>query len=106
MSGRNAVGLFCDVWRRNSDTMMARRADDSIGGHFVKRLKNDGFWVRRVDLKFHEFFETTADDFVVGDSSGACRNRKGVRIETVPPVVLYFEEQLPSRRPYVQMLAA
>jgi GDP-D-mannose 3',5'-epimerase len=38
-----------------------------IGGHLVKRLKCDGFWVRGVDLKFHEFSETEADDFVVGD---------------------------------------
>src|SRR5246127_2760281 len=38
-----------------------------IGGHLVKRLKRDGFWVRGVDLKFHEFSETEADDFVVGD---------------------------------------
>src|SRR6201981_2000300 len=38
-----------------------------IGGHLVKRLKRDGFWVRGVDLEFHEFSETKADDFVVGD---------------------------------------
>jgi len=38
-----------------------------IGGHLVKRLKRDGFWVRGVDLKFHEFSETEADDFVIGD---------------------------------------
>lgn len=38
-----------------------------IGGHLVKRLKKDGFWVRGVDLKFHEFSETHADDFVIGD---------------------------------------
>src|SRR6202795_681392 len=38
-----------------------------IGNHLVKRLKRDGFWVRGVDLKFHEFAETAADDFVVGD---------------------------------------
>lgn len=38
-----------------------------IGGHLVKRLKNDGFWVRGVDLKFPEFPQTNADDFVVGD---------------------------------------
>jgi nucleoside-diphosphate-sugar epimerase len=46
-----------------------------IGGHLVKRLKRDGFWVRGADLKFHEFSETEADDFVVGDlrDSGFCR---------------------------------
>jgi nucleoside-diphosphate-sugar epimerase len=38
-----------------------------IGGHLVKRLKREGFWVRGVDLKFHEFSETEADDFVIGD---------------------------------------
>lgn len=46
-----------------------------IGGHLVKRLKRDGFWVRGVDLKFHEFSQTEADDFVVGDlrDQGLCR---------------------------------
>jgi GDP-D-mannose 3', 5'-epimerase len=46
-----------------------------IGGHLVRRLKRDGFWVRGVDLKFHEFSETEADDFVVGDlrDQGFCR---------------------------------
>src|SRR3989337_1220226 len=38
-----------------------------IGGHIVKRLKAEGFWVRGVDLKRHEYSETVADDFVVGD---------------------------------------
>ena len=38
-----------------------------IGGHLVKRLKREGFWVRGVDIKFHEHAETEADDFAVGD---------------------------------------
>ncbi len=38
-----------------------------IGSHMVKRLKDEGFWVRGVDLKFPQFWETIADDFVVGD---------------------------------------
>ncbi len=38
-----------------------------IGGHLVKRLKQEGFWVRGVDIKKHEFAETRADDFVLGD---------------------------------------
>ena len=33
----------------------------------VKRLKEEGFWVRGVDLKFPEFGETVADDFTQGD---------------------------------------
>src|SRR5512139_3130120 len=38
-----------------------------IGSHLVKRLKEGGFWVRGVDLKYPEFGETAADDFVIGD---------------------------------------
>lgn len=38
-----------------------------IGGHLVRRLKNDGFWVRGVDLKYNEFSASVADDFVLGD---------------------------------------
>ena len=38
-----------------------------IGGHMVKRLKSEGYWVRGVDIKRHEFCEPPADDFVVGD---------------------------------------
>ena len=38
-----------------------------IGGHLVKRLKNEGFWVRGADIKKHEYTSTAADDFVVGD---------------------------------------
>jgi len=38
-----------------------------IGSHMVKRLKDDGFWARGVDLKYPAFSETNADDFVIGD---------------------------------------
>ena len=38
-----------------------------IGSHLVKRLKREGFWVRGVDLKYPQFGETEADDFIVGD---------------------------------------
>lgn len=38
-----------------------------IGGHLVRCLKAEGFWVRGVDLKRHEYAETQADDFVIGD---------------------------------------
>ncbi|GAG15120.1 unnamed protein product, partial [marine sediment metagenome] len=38
-----------------------------IGSHMVKLLRKEGFWVRGVDLKYPEFAETEADDFVVGD---------------------------------------
>lgn len=38
-----------------------------IGSHLVKRLKQEGFWVRGVDLKYPEYSPTEADDFMIGD---------------------------------------
>ena len=38
-----------------------------IGSHHVKRLKEEGWWVRVVDLKRPLFSPSPADDFVVGD---------------------------------------
>lgn len=38
-----------------------------IGYHLVNRLKNDGYWVRGVDLKYPEFGKTSADEFIIGD---------------------------------------
>lgn len=48
-------------------TALVLGAGGFIGGHLVKRLKQEGFWVRGVDLKFHEHAATEADDFVIGD---------------------------------------
>ncbi len=38
-----------------------------IGHHIVNRLRDEGFWVRGVDLKRPRFSATRANDFVVGD---------------------------------------
>ena len=38
-----------------------------IGGHLVKKLKREGYWVRGVDIKEHEFARTAADEFLVLD---------------------------------------
>jgi nucleoside-diphosphate-sugar epimerase len=37
-----------------------------IGGHLVTRLKNEGYWVRGVDIKSNEY-QNNADEFVLGD---------------------------------------
>ena len=39
--------------------------------HLVKRLKEEGFWVRGVDLKYPDFGETEADDFIIGSDTHA-----------------------------------
>lgn len=38
-----------------------------IGSHLVRRLKEEGYKVRGVDLKYPEFSATWADDFIQGD---------------------------------------
>jgi GDP-D-mannose 3', 5'-epimerase len=48
-------------------TALVLGAGGFIGSHLVKRLKSEGYWVRGVDLKYPEFDETIADDFIVGD---------------------------------------
>lgn len=48
-------------------TALVCGAGGFIGHHAVQRLRNEGFWVRGVDLHFPKFSETRADDFVVGD---------------------------------------
>jgi len=35
-----------------------------IAGHLVKRLKDDDYWVRAVDIKLPEFGSTSADEFL------------------------------------------
>ena len=35
-----------------------------IGGHLVKKLKSEGYWVRGVDIKRHEFRKSAADEFL------------------------------------------
>jgi GDP-D-mannose 3',5'-epimerase len=48
-------------------TALVCGAGGFIGGHLVKLLKRQGYWVRGVDIKEHEFAPTTADEFLVLD---------------------------------------
>ena len=48
-------------------TALVLGAGGFIGSHLVRKLKSEGFWVRGVDLKYPEHWETLADDFVIGD---------------------------------------
>jgi GDP-D-mannose 3', 5'-epimerase len=56
-----------------------------IGGHLVRRLRSEGFWVRGVDLKYPEFSETPADDFVIGDlrDQHLCRYVTDIRFDII-----------------------
>ncbi len=48
-------------------TALVLGAGGFIGGHLVKRLVSEGYWVRGVDVKKHEYFDLPADEFVIGD---------------------------------------
>jgi nucleoside-diphosphate-sugar epimerase len=48
-------------------TALVCGAGGFIGSHMVKRLKEEGYWVRGVDLKCPEYSDTAADEFIVGD---------------------------------------
>lgn len=57
--------LSCSLGQ--AKTALVCGAGGFIGSHLAKRLKQEGFWVRGVDLKYPEFSKTACDDFVLGD---------------------------------------
>ncbi len=48
-------------------TALVCGAGGFIGGHLVSRLKREGYWVRGVDIKKHEFARSAADEFLLLD---------------------------------------
>lgn len=66
-------------------TALVCGAGGFIGSHLVKRLKGEGFWVRGVDLKYPEFGDTEADDFIMGDLRDpvTCRSAVDRRFDEV-----------------------
>lgn len=48
-------------------TALVCGAGGFIGGHLAQRLKDEGYWVRGVDIKEHEYRETAVDEFLVLD---------------------------------------
>ena len=48
-------------------TALVCGAGGFIGGHLVKRLKKEGYWVLGVDIKMHEYVKSQADEFINGD---------------------------------------
>ena len=48
-------------------TALVLGAGGFIGSHMVKRLRSEGYWVRGVDIKYPDFTESAADEFIRGD---------------------------------------
>ena len=53
--------------RDYTKTALVLGAGGFIGSHMVKRLRKEGYWVRGVDLKYPEFSDTEANEFIQGD---------------------------------------
>ena len=63
-------------------TALVLGAGGFIGSHMVKRLLSEGYWVRGVDLKYPEFSQAEANEFIRGDLRdvrfvAACLQYKG-----------------------------
>ena len=55
--------------KANMKTALVLGAGGFIGSHMVKRLRIEGYWVRGVDLKYPEFSQTEANEFIKKDLS-------------------------------------
>ena len=51
----------------NKKRVLVCGAGGFIGGHLVKRLKADGYWIRGADIKANECSSSAADEFFLGD---------------------------------------
>lgn len=52
-----------------------------IGHHLVKRYKEEGYWVRGIDLKYPEFEATAADEFIIADLRDPVETKKAFEQE-------------------------
>ena len=60
-------------------TALVLGAGGFIGSHMVKRLREDGYWVRGVDLHYPEFSETEANEFIMRDLRDPDAMRRVIR---------------------------
>lgn len=59
-------------------TAVVLGAGGFIGGHLVKRLKDEGYYVKGVDIKMHEFKKTNADEFELVDLRDPIRVKRSL----------------------------
>jgi len=80
-----------------------------IGGHLAKRLKEEGYWVRVIDIKMHEYFkpEEICDEFLVYDLRDPKNVEAVMRLESTKGTILPFKylphpfsEQIPFDEVY------
>jgi len=56
-----------------------------IGSHMVDRLKKEGYFVKGVDLKYPDYENTSADDFIIGDLRNADLVKQLIQTESGNP---------------------
>lgn len=62
-------------------TALVCGAGGFIGGHLVKKLRKEGYWVRGVDIKEHEFAPSAANEFLLLDLRKEENCRKALTLE-------------------------
>jgi GDP-D-mannose 3',5'-epimerase len=62
-------------------TALVCGAGGFIGSYMVRKLREEGYWVRGVDLKFPEFSETAANEFIRGDLTDQIFTEKVVQFK-------------------------
>jgi nucleoside-diphosphate-sugar epimerase len=70
-------------------TALVCGAGGFIGGHLVQRLKREGYWVRGVDIKEHEFAPSAADEFCVLDLRDLVNCQEALRLPSGKPDEVY-----------------
>lgn len=82
-------------------TALVLGAGGFIGSHLVRKLKKLGYWVRAVDLKYPEFSQTEADEFIIGD----LRNPQTVSLVMFSPTQNSIPDEYNSFDEVYQMAA-
>lgn len=72
-----------------------------IGHHLVRRLRNEGYWVRSVDLKYPQFSNYGANDFVIEDLRDPSRVQSVLRLDTKNGALLKYSF---LRRPFCETI--
>ena len=74
-----------------------------IGGHLAKKLKDDGNWVRVVDIKTHEYFtpEEICDEFLTYDLRDPQNVKSVMKLETHKNSIMPFSY---LKQPYCEQI--
>lgn len=74
--------------QNNMKKVLVLGAGGFIGSHLVKKLKEQGCWIRGVDLKYPEFELSDADDFVITDLRNPVNVKEVLKLESYKNVPL------------------